>query len=70
MIWKLDKEILDTCCEGISECIVKLLMEHAGNVQTPIGWKTALHLLSVTGRHPETFDQTVAAMIKLMNDGA
>ncbi|BAS85972.1 Os03g0705033 [Oryza sativa Japonica Group] len=34
-------------------------MEHAGNVQTPIGWKTVLHLLSVTGRHPETFDQTV-----------
>jgi hypothetical protein len=37
LMWKLDKEILDTCCEGISECIVKLLMEHAGNVQTPIG---------------------------------
>uniref|UniRef100_A0A0D9ZGH4 SEC7 domain-containing protein n=1 Tax=Oryza glumipatula TaxID=40148 RepID=A0A0D9ZGH4_9ORYZ len=70
LMWKLDKEILDTCCEGISECIVKLLMEHAGNVQTPIGWKTVLHLLSVTGRHPETFDQSVAAMIKLMNDGA
>uniref|UniRef100_A0A0E0J7I1 Uncharacterized protein n=1 Tax=Oryza nivara TaxID=4536 RepID=A0A0E0J7I1_ORYNI len=70
LMWKLDKEILDTCCEGISECIVKLLMEHAGNVQTPIGWKTVLHLLSVTGRHPETFDQSVAAMIKLMNDDA
>uniref|UniRef100_J3LV97 SEC7 domain-containing protein n=1 Tax=Oryza brachyantha TaxID=4533 RepID=J3LV97_ORYBR len=70
LMWKLDKEILDTCCEGISECIVKLLMEHAGNVQTPLGWKTVLHLLSVTGRHPETFDQSVAAMIKLMNDGA
>ncbi|EEC76666.1 hypothetical protein OsI_14634 [Oryza sativa Indica Group] len=70
LMWKLDKEILDTCCEGISECIVKLLMEYASNVQTPIGWKTVLHLLSVTGRHPETFDQSVAAMIKLMNDGA
>ncbi|KAG8077740.1 hypothetical protein GUJ93_ZPchr0007g6421 [Zizania palustris] len=69
LMWKLDKEILDTCCEGISECIVKLIMEHAGNIQTPIGWKTVLHLLSVTGRHPETFDQSVAAMIKLMNDG-
>uniref|UniRef100_A0A0D9W1V7 SEC7 domain-containing protein n=1 Tax=Leersia perrieri TaxID=77586 RepID=A0A0D9W1V7_9ORYZ len=71
LMWKLDKEILDTCCEGISECIVKLLMaENAGGIQTPIGWKTVLHLLSVTGRHPETFDQSVAAMIKLMNDGA
>ncbi|VAH62431.1 unnamed protein product [Triticum turgidum subsp. durum] len=70
LMWKLDKEILDTCCEGISECIVKLIMEHAGSVQTPLGWKTLLHLLSVTGRHPETFDQSVAAMIKLMSDGA
>ncbi|KQK09492.1 ARF guanine-nucleotide exchange factor GNL2 [Brachypodium distachyon] len=70
LMWKLDKEILDTCCEGISECIVKLIMDHAGSVQTPIGWKTLLHLLSVTGRHPETFDQSVAALIKLMSDGA
>ncbi|KAJ1265415.1 hypothetical protein BS78_08G075000 [Paspalum vaginatum] len=69
MMWKLDKEILDTCCEGISESIVKLLTEHAGGVQTPLGWKTLLHLLTVTGRHPETFDQSVAAMVKLMSDG-
>ncbi|OEL36569.1 ARF guanine-nucleotide exchange factor GNL2 [Dichanthelium oligosanthes] len=69
MMWKLDKEILDTCCEGISESIVKLLTEHAGGVQTPLGWKTLLHLLTVTGRHPETFDQSVAAMIKIMSDG-
>ena len=70
MMWKLDKEILDTCCEGISENIVKLLTEHADGVQTPLGWKTLLHLLTVTGRHPETFDQSVAAMIKLMTDGS
>jgi golgi-specific brefeldin A-resistance guanine nucleotide exchange factor 1 len=69
MMWKLDKEILDTCCEGISESIVKLLTEHAGGVQTPLGWKTLLHLLTVTGRHPETFDQSVVAMIKIMSDG-
>lgn len=70
MMWKLDKEILDTCCEGISENVVKLLTEHADGVQTPLGWKTLLHLLTVTGRHPETFDQSVAAMIKLMTDGS
>jgi brefeldin A-resistance guanine nucleotide exchange factor 1 len=69
MMWKLDKEILDTCCEGISESVVKLLTEHAGSVQTPLGWKTLLHLLTVTGRHPETFDQSVAAMVKVMSDG-
>ncbi|XP_039853782.1 ARF guanine-nucleotide exchange factor GNL2-like [Panicum virgatum] len=68
MMWKLDKEILDTCCEAISESIVKLLTEHAGGVQTPLGWKTLLHLLTVTGRHPETFDQSVAAMVKIMSD--
>ncbi|KAL6842095.1 hypothetical protein ACP4OV_028074 [Aristida adscensionis] len=70
LMWKLDKEILDTCCEAISECIVKLISDHAGSVQTPLGWKTLLHLLTVTGRHPETFDQSVAAMVKLMGDGA
>ncbi|RLN27471.1 hypothetical protein C2845_PM05G17090 [Panicum miliaceum] len=69
MMWKLDKEILDTCCESISESIVKLLTEHAAGVQTPLGWKTLLHLLTVTGRHPETFDQSVAAMLKIMSDG-
>ncbi|KAF8678571.1 hypothetical protein HU200_046187 [Digitaria exilis] len=67
MMWKLDKEILDTCCEGISESVVRLLTEHAAGVQTPLGWKTLLHLLTVTGRHPETFDQSVAAMIKIMS---
>ncbi|TVU50203.1 hypothetical protein EJB05_01567, partial [Eragrostis curvula] len=70
LMWKLDKEVLDTCCEGISECVVKILNDHAAGVQTPLGWKTLLHLLSVTGRHPETFDQSVAAMVKLMSDGA
>ncbi|CAN6170828.1 unnamed protein product [Urochloa humidicola] len=60
MMWKLDKEILDTCCEAISESVVKLLTEHAAGVQTPLGWKTLLHLLTVTGRHPETFDQSVS----------
>ncbi|KAL6622803.1 hypothetical protein ACP70R_032682 [Stipagrostis hirtigluma subsp. patula] len=69
LMWKLDKEILDTCCEGISDCIVKLIGDHAGGVQTPLGWKTLLHLLTVTGRHPETFDQSVAAMVRLMSDG-
>ena len=38
-------------------------------MQTPLGWKTLLHLLTVTGRHPETFDQSVAAMVKIMSDG-
>ncbi|KAK3133959.1 hypothetical protein QOZ80_6AG0543280 [Eleusine coracana subsp. coracana] len=70
LMWKLDKEVLDTCCEGISECVVKILTDHAGSVQTPLGWKTLLHLLTVTGRHPETFDQSVAAMVRLMRDGA
>ncbi|CAN6181156.1 unnamed protein product [Urochloa humidicola] len=70
MMWKLDKEILDTCCEAISESVVKLLTEHAAGVQTPLGWKTLLHLLTVTGRHPETFDQSVSAMVTIMSNGA
>ncbi|CAL5091532.1 unnamed protein product [Urochloa decumbens] len=70
MMWKLDKEILDTCCEAISESVVKLLTEHAAAVQTPLGWKTLLHLLTVTGRHPETFDQSVSAMVTIMSSGS
>ncbi|OAY68760.1 ARF guanine-nucleotide exchange factor GNL2 [Ananas comosus] len=69
LMWKLDKEILDTCCESISESTRKILSEHPRNVQTALGWKTLLHLLSVTGRLPETFDQGVEAIIKLLSEG-
>nr|XP_010923313.3 LOW QUALITY PROTEIN: ARF guanine-nucleotide exchange factor GNL2 [Elaeis guineensis] len=69
LMWKLDKEILDTCCESIVESMAQILNEHAKNVQTMIGWKTLLHLLSVTGRYPETFDQGVEALMKLMSEG-
>lgn len=67
--WKLDKDILDTCCEYIAESSTEILNNHAKNIQTMIGWKTLLHMLSITGRHPETFDQGVEALVKLMSEG-
>ncbi|KAI4297402.1 hypothetical protein L6164_037296 [Bauhinia variegata] len=34
-----------------------------------MGWKSVLHLLSVTGRHPECYDLGVDALINLLSDG-
>lgn len=69
LMWKLDKEVLDTCCEFITQSVSKILIEYPANLQTQLGWKTVLHLLSVTGRHPETYDQGVEALIMLISDG-
>uniref|UniRef100_A0A2N9FAY8 SEC7 domain-containing protein n=1 Tax=Fagus sylvatica TaxID=28930 RepID=A0A2N9FAY8_FAGSY len=69
LMWKLDKEILDTCCELITQSVSKILIEYPANLQTQLGWKSVLHLLSVTGRHPETYDQGVETLIMLMSDG-
>ncbi|XP_058111116.1 ARF guanine-nucleotide exchange factor GNL2 [Magnolia sinica] len=68
LAWKLDKEILDTCCESITESVCQILNKHAASIQTLLGWKTILHLLSITARHPETFDEGVEAMISLMSN--
>ncbi|KAK3439229.1 hypothetical protein EUGRSUZ_C03862 [Eucalyptus grandis] len=69
LMWKLDKEILDTCCEVITKSVSRMLIEFPANLQTQLGWKSALHLLSITGRHPETYDQGVETLIMLMSDG-
>ncbi|KAK8550249.1 hypothetical protein V6N12_038968 [Hibiscus sabdariffa] len=68
LMWKLDKEILDTCCEFIIQSVSKIIIEYPANLQTQLGWKSVLHLLSATGRHPETYDQAVEALIMLMSD--
>ncbi|KAJ6673686.1 ARF GUANINE-NUCLEOTIDE EXCHANGE FACTOR GNL2 [Salix viminalis] len=68
LTWKLDKEILDTCCECITNTISKILKEYPENLQTHLGWKSALHMLSVSGRHLETYEQSVETLITLMSD--
>lgn len=68
LMWKLDKEILDTCYDIISESIIQIVTEFPGNLQTQLGWKSVLHLLSLTGRHPETYDPGVEALISIMSD--
>ncbi|XP_050216761.1 ARF guanine-nucleotide exchange factor GNL2 [Mercurialis annua] len=68
-MWKLDKEILDTCCESIAKSLAKILTDYPANLQTSLGWKTCLHLLSVTGRHPETYEQSVDTLIKMLSEG-
>ncbi|XP_022157565.1 ARF guanine-nucleotide exchange factor GNL2 [Momordica charantia] len=69
LMWMLDKEILDTCFEAITQSVSKILIEYPANLQSTIGWKSLLHLLSATGRHPETYDQGVETLIMLMSDG-
>ncbi|CAO2822825.1 unnamed protein product [Amaranthus hypochondriacus] len=68
MMWKLDKEILDTCSDIIIQTVCKILTKYPGNVQTQIGWKTLLHLLSSNGRLPENYDRAVEAIIQLLSD--
>ncbi|XP_020586815.1 ARF guanine-nucleotide exchange factor GNL2 [Phalaenopsis equestris] len=68
LIWKLDKDIVDACNESVAEATVKILSLYARSVQTVLGWKTLLHLLSVTGRHPENFDRAVETLVILMTE--
>lgn len=69
LMWKLDKEILDTCCDYIIKSVSKIIVEYPANLQSQLGWKTTLHLLSVSGRHPDTYEQGVETFIMLMSDG-
>ncbi|XP_059281864.1 ARF guanine-nucleotide exchange factor GNL2 [Lycium ferocissimum] len=69
LMWKLEKEILDSCCEFLVQSVTTILTEYPANLQTQLGWKTVMHLLSVTGRHPENYEQGVEALINLMSDG-
>ncbi|KAI3790393.1 hypothetical protein L2E82_03396 [Cichorium intybus] len=37
--------------------------------QLQLGWKTVLHLLSITVRHQDTYERGVKELINLMADG-
>ncbi|KAM6555329.1 hypothetical protein CsatB_002348 [Cannabis sativa] len=68
LMWKLEKEILDTCCEFITKSVNKILTEFPANLKTQLGWKSVLHLLSITGRQPETYDQAKQSIGEEHND--
>ncbi|XLT94862.1 hypothetical protein S245_017500 [Arachis hypogaea] len=69
LMWKLDKEILDTCHDIISQTSSRIVTDYAANLQTPFGWKSLLNLLSVAWRYPETYDLGVDALVTLFSDG-
>ncbi|KAK6944992.1 Mon2/Sec7/BIG1-like, HUS domain [Dillenia turbinata] len=69
LMWKLDKEILDTCCEHIMQTMSRILVEFPANLQSHLGWKSVLQLLYIAGKHPETYDQGVEILIMLLSDG-
>lgn len=68
LMWKLDKEMLETCSEPIFKLISRVLVEFPDNLQTQLGWKSVLHLLVVTGRNPETYDQGVQTLITILSN--
>ncbi|OMO58070.1 SEC7-like protein [Corchorus olitorius] len=68
LMWMLDKEILESCREIIIQSVSKILIEYPANLQTPLGWKSVINLLSISGRHQDTYDQAVETLIMLMSD--
>ncbi|KAK4493444.1 hypothetical protein RD792_006795 [Penstemon davidsonii] len=70
LMWRMEKEILDTCCDFLLQSVSKIITEYPERLQTQLAWMSVLHLLSVTGRHPETYDQGVETLIGLMSDGS
>ncbi|XP_078431731.1 GNOM-like 2 [Wolffia australiana] len=68
LIWKLDKEVIDSCCESIAESVSRLLIDHRSAIQSPVGWKTTLQLLAIAGRHQGTYDRSVQALNSLLTD--
>ncbi|KAL6226487.1 hypothetical protein ACLB2K_000449 [Fragaria x ananassa] len=69
LMWKLEKEILDSCCDFITQSLNKILTEYPANLQTQLGWKSVLHLLQVSGRHTETYELGVETLVRFMSDG-
>ncbi|KAG4992048.1 hypothetical protein JHK87_025505 [Glycine soja] len=69
LMWKLDIEILDTFHDVISHSSSKILIEYHANLQTQIGWKSVLNLLSPVWRHPENYDVGFEVLIALFSDG-
>ncbi|XP_051125843.1 ARF guanine-nucleotide exchange factor GNL2 [Andrographis paniculata] len=67
LMWRLEKEILDNCSEFLLQSVSKIITDYPDQLQTQLGWMSVLHLLSVTGRHPETYDIGVEVLIALMS---
>ncbi|KAK1413915.1 hypothetical protein QVD17_29652 [Tagetes erecta] len=69
LMWKLDGKVLEICNEFIIKSVTKILNKYSANLLSLLGWKTVLHLLSTTGRHAETYERRVEALINLMSKG-
>ncbi|KAL8500114.1 hypothetical protein ACS0TY_019927 [Phlomoides rotata] len=68
LMWRMEKEILDTCCEFLLHSASRMITEYPSKLHTHLGWMSVLHLLSSTGRHPETYDHGVETLLQLMSD--
>ncbi|KAK9060754.1 hypothetical protein SSX86_021460 [Deinandra increscens subsp. villosa] len=69
LMWKLDGKVLEICNEFVIKSVTKILNKYSGNLLSQLGWKTVLHLLTSTGRHAETYERRVEALINLMAKG-
>ncbi|KAG9459297.1 hypothetical protein H6P81_003805 [Aristolochia fimbriata] len=68
LVWKIEKEVLDTCCESITEVISTILIECRSNIQSPLVWRMLLHFLRYTACHPEAYDQGVEVLMVLLSE--
>ncbi|KAL8242998.1 hypothetical protein R6Q59_013300 [Mikania micrantha] len=69
LMWKLDGKVLEICNEFVIKSVTKILNKYSSNLVSQLGWKTVLHLLSTTGRHAETYERRVEALMNLMAKG-
>ncbi|XP_052181825.1 ARF guanine-nucleotide exchange factor GNL2-like [Diospyros lotus] len=67
---KLDKEIIETCSDFLAQSVSIMITEYPANLQTALGWKSVLHLLSILGRLPQAYDRGVETLITLMSNGS
>ncbi|KAI7725536.1 hypothetical protein M8C21_025519, partial [Ambrosia artemisiifolia] len=69
LMWKLDGKVLEICNEFIIKSVTKMLNKYSASLVSQLGWKTVFLLLTSTGRHAETYERRVEALINLMAKG-
>ncbi|XP_031487291.1 ARF guanine-nucleotide exchange factor GNL2-like [Nymphaea colorata] len=67
VIWRIDGQVGDACCEEITQLAANVLIEDAKKIQTEFGWQSVLAVLSMGARHPEAFNDGIEALIFLMS---
>ncbi|XP_057965367.1 ARF guanine-nucleotide exchange factor GNOM-like [Malania oleifera] len=70
LILKLDARVADAYCEHITQEVLRLVKANAAHIQSHMGWRAIISLLSITARHPEASEAGFEALAFIMSDGA